>query len=130
MESLIKNSEDKKDVLEAIKEIKRLQALKEMPERNSIIDALQNAKNKAPVEITALEFSQGDRYLMPFVNFTDADLYRKLSQYQQGLEGYCIKKIGKKAFDELMKKCGCLMSYAYSETMCQLSAHKLPNREL
>ena len=104
MENSIKNLEDKKDVLEAIKEIKRLQALKKMPERNSIIDALQNAKNKAPVEITALDFSQGDRYLMPFVKFTDADLYRKLSQYQQGLEGYCIKKIGKKAFDELMKK--------------------------
>ena len=68
------------------------------------IDALQDAKNKAPLEITTLELSQGDTHWMPFTNFSDADLYRKLSQYQQGLEAYCIEKRGKQLFDELMKK--------------------------
>ena len=93
-----------KDVKEAIEKIKKLQAQKQVPYRNGMIDALKDAKSKAPLEITALEFSQGDVRWMPFVNFSDADLYRKLSQYQQGLEAYCIKKIGKQLFDELMKK--------------------------
>lgn len=104
MEELWRNLEDQKDILEAIEKIKKLQAQRQTPNRNGMIDALQNAKNKAPLEITALEFSQGDTHWMPFTSFSDADLYRKLLQYQQGLEYYCIEKIGEKAFNELMKK--------------------------
>ena len=37
-------------------------------------------------------------------SFADADLYRKLEQYRQGLANYCIEKIGKQLFDELTKK--------------------------
>lgn len=96
MEEFVRNSEDWKDVLEAVGKIKKLQAQRQAPDRNGIIDALQDAKNKAPLEITALEFSQGDTHWMPFTDFSDADLYRKLLQYQQGLECYCIEKIGKK----------------------------------
>ena len=88
MEEFVRNSEDQKDILEAVEKIKKLQAQRQTPNRNGMIDALKDAKNKAPLEITAL----------------DADLYRKLLQYQQGLEHYCIEKIGEKAFDELMKK--------------------------
>lgn len=104
MEEFVRNSEDQKDILEAVEKIKKLQAQRQTPNRNGMIDALKDAKNKAPLEITALEFSQGDTHWMPFTNFSDADLYRKLLQYQQGLERYCIEKIGEKAFDELMKK--------------------------
>lgn len=104
MAEFIKNLNDQKDILEAIEKIKKLQAQRQNPDRNGMIDALQDAKNKAPLAITALELSQGDMHWMPFTNFSDADLYRKLLQYQQGLESYCIEKIGKKAFDELMKK--------------------------
>lgn len=104
MAEFIKKQEDRKDVLEAIEKIRALQKQRRSPDRNGMIDALQDAKNKAPLEIIALEFSQGDTRLMPFVNFSNEDLYRKLAQYQQGLESYCIEKIGKKAFDELMKK--------------------------
>ena len=104
MAEFITNLNDQKDILEAIEKIKKLQAQRQSPDRNGMIDALQDAKNKAPLEITALEFSQGDTRWMPFANFPDADLYRKLSQYQQGLEVYCIEKIGKQLFDELMKK--------------------------
>ena len=104
MADFIKNSNDQKDILEAIETIKKLQAQRQIPDRNGMIDALQDAKNKAPLEITALEFSQGDTRWMPFAKFSAAALYRKLSQYQQGLEAYCIEKIGKKAFDELMRK--------------------------
>lgn len=104
MEEFVRNSEDQKDILEAVEKIKKLQAQRQTPNRNGMIDALKDAKNKAPLEITALEFSQGDTHWMPFTNFSDADLYRKLLQYQQGLKHYCIEKIGEKAFDELMKK--------------------------
>ncbi len=104
MEEFVRNSEDQKDILEAVEKIKKLQAQRQTPNRNGMIDALKDAKNKAPLEITALEFSQGDTHWMPFTNFSDADLYRKLLQYQPGLEHYCIEKIGEKAFDELMKK--------------------------
>ena len=104
MAEFVRNLEDQKDILEAIEKIKKLQVQRQAPNRNGMIDALQDAKNKAPLEITALEFSQGDTHWMPFTNFSDADLYRKLSQYQQGLEAYCIEKIGKQLFEELMKK--------------------------
>lgn len=104
MAEFVRNSADQKDILEAIEKIEKLQAQRQAPNRNGMIDALQDAKNKAPLEITALEFSQGDTHWMPFTNFSDADLYRKLLQYQKGLENYCIEKIGKKAFDGLTKK--------------------------
>lgn len=104
MAEFIKNLNDQKDILEAIEKIKKLQAQRQNPDRNGMIDALQDAKNKAPLAITAFELSQGDTHWMPFANFSDEDLYRKLLQYQQGLEAYCIEKIGKKAFDELMRK--------------------------
>ena len=104
MAGFVKNLDEQKDILEAIEKIKKLQVQRQAPNRNGMIDALQDAKNKASLEITSLEFSQGDTHWMPFTDFSDADLYRKLSQYQQGLEAYCIKKIGKQLFDELMKK--------------------------
>lgn len=104
MKCFIENTDIQKDIMDAIGKIKKLQIQLQSPTRNGMIDSLQDAKNKAPLEITALELSHGDTQWMPFANFSDADLYRKLSQYQQGLEAYCIEKIGKKAFDELMKK--------------------------
>lgn len=41
---------------------------------------------------------------MPFNQFSDQELYQKLTQYQQGLVAYCIEKVGKEVFDELMKE--------------------------
>lgn len=104
MNELLKNLDEKKDVLEAIEKIKQIQRQKQNPDRNGMIVALSDAKNKAPIAITILELTQGDNRWMPFSNFSDSDLYRKLSQYQQGLENYCIEKVGKQLFDELMKK--------------------------
>ena len=98
----VKNLEDQRDVLEAIEKIKKLRMQRRFPDRNGMITALQDAKNKAPLEITALEFSQGDTHWMPFTDFPDTDLYRKLYQYEQGLEAYCIEKIGKQMYDKLM----------------------------
>lgn len=102
MSEPIKKFEDQKDVLDAIEKIKKLRKQRGTPDRDGMISALQDAKNKAPIEITLLEFSQGDTRWMPFTDFSNEDLYRKLSQYQQGLESYCIEKIGKELFDKLM----------------------------
>ena len=104
MRGILDTFEESKDIKEAIQIIKKLQVQRQMPIRNGMIDALQEAKNKAPMEITALELAQGDRQWMPFPDFSDTELYRKLAQYQQGLTNYCIGKVGEKVFDELMKK--------------------------
>ena len=93
-----------KDIIDAIKKIKELQRQQQCPDRNGMISALSEAKQIAPLAITALELLQGDNKLMPQNSFSDADLYRKLGQYQQGLANYCIEKIGKQLYDELMKK--------------------------
>jgi hypothetical protein len=97
-----KDLQTAKDIKEAIEKIKKLNMQKENPDRNGMIEALCDAKTKAPIEITALELVQGDTRWMPFSDFSDNDLYRKLSQYQKGLENYCIAKIGKELFKKLM----------------------------
>ena len=97
-------AKENKDIIDAIKKIKELQRQQQCPDRNSMISALLDAKQSAPIEITALEWMQGDTRLMPWDSFSDVDLYRKLAQYQQGLSAYCVEKIGKQFFDELMKK--------------------------
>lgn len=98
-----KQIEEEKEILDAIQKIKELQRQKQCPDRNGMISALSEAKQTAPLAITALELLQGDNRLMPWNSFSDADLYRKLGQYQQGLTNYCIEKVGKRLFDELMK---------------------------
>ena len=99
-----KQIEEEKEILDAIQKIKELQRQKQCPDRNGMISALSEAKQTAPLAITALELLQGDNRLMPWNSFSDADLYRKLGQYQQGLKNFCIEKIGKQLYDELMKK--------------------------
>lgn len=99
-----KQIEEQKEIMDAIKKIKELQRQQQYPDRNGMISALLDAQLTAPIEIRALEIIQGDTQLMPYDSFSDANLYRKLGQYQQGLTTYCIRKIGKPLFDELMKK--------------------------
>ena len=96
-------TKEQKDILDAIKKIKELQRQQQCPDRNGMISALSDAKRIAPLAITALELLQGDTRPIPWDSFSDADLYRKLGQYQQGLTNYCIEKVGKRLFDELMK---------------------------
>lgn len=96
-------TKEHKDIIDAIKKIKELKRQQLCPDRNGMISALSEAKQTAPLAITAIELLQGDNRLMPWNSFSDADLYRKLGQYQQGLTNYCIEKVGKRLFDELMK---------------------------
>jgi hypothetical protein len=104
MSDYLKNLKIEKDVIDAINKIKKLQAQRINPDRNGMISALCDAKMTAPIEITTLEFSQGDMNWKLFDNFTDNELYYKLEQYQKGLENYCIERIGKQLYDELMSR--------------------------
>ena len=96
--------QDAKEIMDAIEKLKALQRQQQVPDRHGMISALSDAKQTAPLAITVLELMQGDTKLMPWDNFSDADLYRKLTQYQQGLKNYCVEKIGAQLFDELMKE--------------------------
>lgn len=99
----VKDAKDEKDILDAVKKIVALQAQIKNPSRDGMINALKDAQSTAGDEIQQIEYSQGDTIPTPWVCFPNQDLYRKLSQYQEGLRQHCIKQIGKKAFEELLK---------------------------
>lgn len=91
-----------KDVKDTIDKIKELQEQIDHPNREDMIKALIDAKNSAPVEIAVNEISLGNTILMSWDQFSDADLYRKLSQYQQVLCNCCIAKVGQHTFEQLL----------------------------
>lgn len=99
-----KGTKDEKDIIDAVKKIVALQKQMNNPTRDGMINALSDAQLTAGEEIQQLEYSQGDTIPTPWVCFPDQDLYRKLSQYQEGLRQHGIKKIGKKMFEELLKE--------------------------
>ena len=99
-----KEAKDVKDIKDAIKKIAALRRQINNPTRDGMINALSDAQSTAGKEIQQLEYSQGDTIPTPWVCFRDQDLYRKLSQYQDGLRLHCIKKVGEKAFEEMLKK--------------------------
>lgn len=101
--SKVKDVKDKKDILDAVKKIMVLQEQINTPTRDGMINALNDAQLTAKNEIQQIEYSQGDTIPTPWICFSNQDLYRKLSQYQEGLQQHCIKQIGKKAFEELLK---------------------------
>lgn len=100
----MKDIKDVKDISDAVKKIVALQKQINNPTRDGMINALSDAQSTAGKEIQQLEYSQGDTIPTPWVCFRDQDLYRKLSQYQDGLRLHCIKKVGEKAFEEMLKK--------------------------
>ena len=91
-----------KDIQDAIQKIKKLQKQKEMPTREGMIQSLRDAKTTAFLEISTVEFAQGDTQFMLWEQASDADLYRKLDQHQAGLEAFCISKVGVEMFNRLL----------------------------
>lgn len=100
----VKDTKDIKDILDAIKKIRALQEQINNPTRSGMINALDDAQSIAREEILQVEYSQGDTVPTPWACIPYEDLYRKLSQYQEGLRQHCIKKVGEKAFKELHEK--------------------------
>lgn len=99
-----KDDKDVKDIADAVKKIVALQRQINNPTRDGMINALMDAKFTAGAEIQQIEYSQGDTIPTPWGCFPDQDLYRKLSQYKAALQQHCIKQIGKKAFEKLLKE--------------------------
>lgn len=99
-------AKEAKEAMELVEKFFKLQAQINNPTRFGMIDALSDAQNVARQEITFLERSQGDIYQMSWTSFPDNDLYRKLSQYQQGLYNHAINKIGEEAVKKLLKDYG------------------------
>ena len=99
-----KEIQDIKDVKEAIEKINKLDQQLNFPDRDGMISALMDAKKKAPLQVIAFEQIQGDTKWMPAEAFSNNDLYRKLSQYRQALEAYCIEKVGKQIYDKLKNR--------------------------
>ena len=86
------------------KDVKQLEEQKKNPTREGMLKALQDAQQLAPLDIKAVEATQGDIYPTPWANFTDYDLYRKLPQFQQGLITYCVSKYGKDIFEKMLQE--------------------------
>lgn len=91
-----KDIKDAEDIIEAVKKIVALQEQMNQPTRDGMVNALRDAQATAGYEIQQVEYSQGDTIPTPWICFSDHDLYRKLSQYQEGLRQHCVKKIGEK----------------------------------
>ena len=97
-----KDINELKEAKDLIEKFKKLQAQKENPTREGMIKALSEAQQVAGNEIVEVEHMQGDVIPMLWSDFPDADLYRKLTQYQQGIYNHCLKKFGQEVVDKLM----------------------------
>ncbi len=100
----LSETKEEKEAAELIEKYFKLQAQIKNPTKSGMIEALSGARSVAQQEITSLEKSQGDIYQMPWTNFPDRDLYRKLPQYQQGLYNHAVKKFGEEVIKKLLKE--------------------------
>ena len=97
-------AKEAKEIYDLINSYLKLQDQLKNPTRFGMIEALSSAQNVARKEITDLEIQQGDTYPMPWTEFQDRDLYRKLTQYQQGLYRHAVIRLGEEAFKELLNE--------------------------
>lgn len=103
MKDMMNDIKDIEDIADAVKKFVALQKQMDNPTRDGMITALSDAQSTAGEEIQQLEYSQGDTIPTPWICFPNQDLYRKLSQYQEGLRQHCIKKVGEKALEEMLE---------------------------
>lgn len=93
-----------KEIEEFLNAYFELQAQINNPTKEGMIKALLDAKNVASQEITMLEQRQGEIYPTSGENFEFWDLYRKLSQYQQGLRIHAVNKFGEETVKNAIEK--------------------------
>lgn len=82
----------------------KLQVQINNPSREGMIEALSDAQCVAGQEIAGLEISQGETQLTPWSCIPYDYLYRKLTQYQQGLQIHAIKKNGEERFKKKVEE--------------------------
>ena len=93
--------QDVHDVQDALDKMRKLEEQMRNPDREGIIRALMDARQKAMCEIVALECAQGQYQIMPPETFSNEQLYAKLRQYWFGLQAYCINKVGEQLYNQL-----------------------------
>lgn len=91
---------ESKEIDDFIESFLKLQAQINNPTKDGMIEALSGAQKIAHQEITKVEKDQGDVFYMPWSCFQEKELYRKLTQYQQGLYNHAVNKFG----EEIIKK--------------------------
>ena len=102
----IKETKDNKELLDIIKKIIKLENQIDKPDRNGMIEALQDAQSVACNEIVQnIQKRGGLVYEKSWDSITDRELYSMLPQYKQGLINHGIAKIGKGVFEKLLEEC-------------------------
>lgn len=96
-------AKESKEINDFLKSFFKLQAQINNPSKDGMIAALSEAQDIAHQEITQVEKSQGDVFYMPWSCFQEKDLYRKLTQYQQGLYNHAKNKFGEEVVKKLLK---------------------------
>ena len=100
----IKEIKENREYWDIVEKIMKLQRQIECPDRNGMIDALRDAQQIAPLEITQTIQSQGGNIsIKPWSDVSDRELYYLLSQYKQGLVNHGIIKAGRSGFELMLK---------------------------
>ena len=97
---------DDKEMIDIVEKIIKLQYQIEHPDRNGMIEALQDAQQIAFDNIIeSIHQQSGGVYSKAWSDFSDSELYHMLPQYHQGLINHGITKIGKGALEKLLQEC-------------------------
>lgn len=97
----IKDTKEKYDFLKAFL---KLEAQRCKPSREGMIDALRESLNVANSEIRDVEKSRHETTPTPWENISNENLYRKLTEYQQGMYQHAVKKFGEEVVKKLLEQ--------------------------
>ena len=89
-----------KEIADFIKAYTKLVKQKQNPNRDGMIEALKEALKVGWSDIKTVEASRGETMPTPWEQIPEHILYAKLTEYQQGLYYYAVRKYG----EELVKK--------------------------
>ena len=100
----IKEMKEIKEYWDIVEKTFKLQRQIENPDRHGMIDALCDAKQIAQTEIVqTIQKEAGKVHSKLWSDFSDQELYYLLPRYQQGLINHGIAKVGKSAFETMLK---------------------------
>ena len=102
----IKKIKDNNELLDIVEKIIKLEHQMKFPDRNGMIEALQDAQSVACNEIIQnIQQNGGFAYEKSWDSITNQELYSMLPQYKQGLINHGFAKIGKGEFEKLLEEC-------------------------
>ena len=100
----VEKIKDDKEMIDIVEKIIKLKHQIEHPDRNGMIEALQDAQQIAFDDIIqSIHQQSGGVYSKAWSDFSDSELYHMLPQYHQGLINHGIAKIGKGRLEQMIK---------------------------